>query len=56
MDEIPHADYPHDPGYLDSCLRCSAECFCNHLPGYAPCVFCDMLQEEHDLMRERHQV
>jgi hypothetical protein len=46
LDDIPHADYPHEPGRLDSCLRCSLECFCDPLPGTTECVFCAELHYE----------
>lgn len=46
LDEVPHADYPHAPGYLRDCARCESECFCSHLPGHEECVFCVSLREE----------
>lgn len=44
LEDIPHADYPHKPGRLDSCLRCSLECFCDPRPGTTECVFCGDLE------------
>lgn len=43
LDEIPHADYPHEPGSLYDCPRCEAECFCR--PNGTSCVFCEILTE-----------
>lgn len=43
LDEIPHADYPHEPGRLDDCPRCEAECFCTGRPEHTECVFCASL-------------
>lgn len=49
LDDIPHADYPHEPGRLPDCPRCEAECFCDHIKaqyerGYTQCVFCASLE------------
>lgn len=46
-----HADYPHEPGYLDSCDACRATCHCG--PGVAagtetPCVAAEHDEEEED--------
>lgn len=46
LDEVDHADYPHEPGRLPDCLRCSVECFCTEQPGHTECVFCATLREE----------
>lgn len=43
LDEIPHADYPHEPGRLHDCPRCESECFCTGYPGHTECVFCASL-------------
>lgn len=43
LDEIPHADYPHEPGRLYDCARCESECFCSGDPGETECVFCASL-------------
>lgn len=35
--DIPHADYPHEPGRLYDCAACEAECHCK--PGETECVY-----------------
>lgn len=45
LDDIAHADYPHEPGRLYDCPRCEAECFCTDQPGHTECVFCAILRE-----------
>lgn len=45
LDDIAHADYPHEPGGLYDCARCEAECFCTGEPGHTECVFCALLRE-----------
>ncbi len=45
LDEIPHSDYPHEPGRLYDCPRCENECFCTGYPGDTECVFCALLSE-----------
>jgi hypothetical protein len=37
VDELPHADYPHDPGYLYDCPACEASCHCT--TGHTECVY-----------------
>lgn len=37
MDEAPHVDYPHTPGYLFDCAACESRCHCT--PGHAECVY-----------------
>lgn len=34
---VPHADYPHSPGYLIDCEACESECHCTD--GAAECVW-----------------
>lgn len=36
--DVPHADYPHEPGRLYDCAACEAQCHCE--PGTAECVYC----------------
>jgi hypothetical protein len=45
LEDVPHADYPHEPGRLHDCPRCEAECFCTGYPGDTQCVFCELLSE-----------
>ena len=45
LDDIPHADYPHEPGRLHDCPRCESECFCTGRQGDTECVFCASLSE-----------
>jgi len=40
VDEVRHADYPHEPGRLHDCALCESRCFCTGDPGHMPCVFC----------------
>lgn len=46
-EEIPHADYPHEPGRLYDCEACESRCHCTGYPGHVKCVFCALLQERH---------
>lgn len=50
VDQVPHADYPHEPGRLHDCLRCSVECFCTGQPGHTECVFCAILSESSNIV------
>jgi hypothetical protein len=44
-DAKPHADYPHEPGRLDSCAACvSGPCMCDE--STAPCVSTDCYQQD----------
>lgn len=43
LSELPHIDYPHEPGRLYDCARCEAECFCTGRDGDTECVFCASL-------------
>lgn len=51
MSDVPHVDYPHEPGRLPYCLACEAQCWCNPGIGWAPelgvtpCIYC-VEQEE----------
>lgn len=42
--DLPHADYPHTPGYLYDCLAREAECHCTGNRSLTNCVF----SGEHD--------
>jgi hypothetical protein len=46
LDDIPHADYLHQPGRLYDCTRYENECFCTGRTGDTECVFCASLNEE----------
>lgn len=41
--ELPHADYPHTPGYLYDCTACEAACHCTGDATKTNCV-----ADEHD--------
>lgn len=43
--DIPHADYPHEPGRLYDCAACESQCFCT--PGTTECVYSGEHNQRH---------